>query len=100
MSSKRNPYNQYSRAFKIEALRQLDASNRPATELAAQLGIRPNMLYKWRKQLADDEKEPKRGRPSKDEQSELTKLRQENKRLKEDVDILKKAAAYFAKDLK
>ncbi len=99
MTSKRRPYNQYSDEFKAEALRQLDASNRPATELAAQLGIRPNMLYKWRDQLAKKDK-VKRGRPTKDEQGELATLRQENKRLKEDLDILKKAAAYFAKELK
>lgn len=99
MTNKRRPYNQYSDEFKAEALRQLEASNRPATELAAQLGIRPNMLYKWRDQLALKDK-PKQGRPTKDEQSELATLRQENKRLKEDLDILKKAAAYFAKELK
>jgi len=99
MTSKRRPYNQYSDEFKAEALRQLEASDRPATELAAQLGIRPNMLYKWRDQLAKKEHE-KRGRPKKDEQSELTTLKQENKRLKEDLEILKKAAAYFARELK
>jgi len=99
MTNKRRPYNQYSDEFKAEALRQLEASNRPATELAAQLGIRPNMLYKWRDQLAKKD-QAKRGRPKKEEQSELTTLRQENKRLKEDLDILKKAAAYFAKELK
>jgi len=61
MTSKRRPYNQYSNEFKAEALRQLEASNRPATELAGQLGIRPNMLYKWRDQLAKKD-QTKRGR--------------------------------------
>jgi transposase len=42
----------------------------------------------------------KPGRPKKEEQSELTTLRQENERLKEELEILKKAAAYFAKELK
>ena len=100
MTSKRRPYNQYSREFKLEALRQLDTSNRPATELAAELGIRPNLLYKWREQLTKDDMSNKRGRPKKEDQSELTTLKQENKRLKEDLEILKKAAAYFAKELK
>ena len=99
MTSKRRPYNQYSDEFKTEALRQLEASSRPATELASQLGIRTNLLYKWRDQIAKKDR-AKRGRPTKDEQSELTTLRQENQRLKEDLDILKKAAAYFAKELK
>ncbi len=100
MTSKRRPYNQYSREFKIEALRQLETSTRPATELASKLGIRPNLLYKWRDQLAKDNVSTNRGRPKKEDQSELTALRQENKRLKEDLEILKKAAAYFAKELK
>lgn len=99
MTSKRRPYNQYSDEFKAEALRQLETSTRPATELAAQLGIRTNLLYKWRDK-AEIKERTKRGRPTTDEQSELSKLRQENKRLKEDLDILKKAAAYFAKELK
>lgn len=100
MTSKRRPYNQYSREFKLEALRQLETSNRPATELAAELGIRPNLLYKWREQLVRADAANKPGRPKKEDQSELTTLKQENKRLKEDLEILKKAAAYFAKELK
>ena len=42
----------------------------------------------------------KSGRPTKEQQSELISLKQENKSLKEEVDILKKAAAYFARELK
>jgi len=41
----------------------------------------------------------KRGRPKKADQSEAAQLRQENKRLKEENDILKKAAVFFAKEL-
>ena len=100
MTSKRRPYNQYSREFKLEALRQLKTSHRPATELTAELGIRPNLLYKWRDQLTKDVVFNTRGSPKKEDQSELTTLKQENKRLKEDLEILKKAAAYFAKELK
>ncbi len=106
MVEKRRPYKTHTREFKLEALRQLEASNRPATELARELGIRPNMLYKWRDQLtrkADDAlpcSHNKPGRPKKEDQSELTTLRQENNRLREDLEILKKAAAYFARELK
>ena len=41
-----------------------------------------------------------RGRPKKENQNELVSLKQENDRLKEEVDILKKAAAYLARELK
>ena len=42
----------------------------------------------------------KSGRPLKSDQGEVTTLRQENERLREEVEILKKAAAYFARELK
>ena len=106
MVSKRKPYKTFTREFKLEALRQLQASTRPATELARELGIRPNQLYKWRDQLITHKdnafagKPVKSGRPKKEDQSELTTLRQANQCLQEEVDILKKAAAYFARELK
>ena len=50
MVSKRKPSKTFPREFKLEALRQLEAGTRPATELARELGIRANQLYKWREQ--------------------------------------------------
>jgi len=106
MISKRKPYKTFTREFKLEALRQLEASTRPATELARELGIRPNQLYKWREQLiakkdnAFSKTQSKLGRPKKEAQSKLVALEQENKRLQEENEILKKAAAYFARELK
>jgi transposase len=41
----------------------------------------------------------KKGRPKKEDQTEITRLRQELKRVKEENEILKKAAAFFAKEL-
>jgi len=95
MTSNRKPYKTFTREFKLEALRMMAQSDKPSSEIAAELGIRRNQLYKWKEQLSDkaDNAFPeKRGRPKKDEQSELTRLRQDNARLKEEVDILKKAA--------
>ena len=106
MVTKRKPYKTFTREFKLEALRQLEASTRPATELARELGIRPNQLYKWREQLitkkdkAFSGRDAKPGRPKKEDQSELSALKQAYKSLQEENDILKKAAAYFAKELK
>jgi transposase len=51
MNSKRNPYNTYIKEFKLEALRMMDQSDRPASEIAMKLGIRRNQLYKWKEQL-------------------------------------------------
>lgn len=102
MTTKRKPYTTYSKEFKKEAVRLMESSNRPAAEIAMELGIRRNQLYKWKEQMENkgDKAFSGRGRPKKEDQSELSTLRQENERLREEVEILKKAAAYFAKELK
>ena len=90
-------YKQYSREFKMEALRLVDLGNKPATQVARELGVRVNVFDRWREQLETEEINggpAKRGRPP---ANELMKLQQENARLKEENDILKKAAIYFAR---
>ena len=101
MVSKRKPYNIYTREFKLEAIRLMNESDRPASQIAMELGIRRNQLYKWKEQMikTGDVASAKKGRPRKEDQSEVTKLRQELKRVKEDNEILKKAAVFFAKEL-
>jgi len=101
MTAKRKPYNTYTKEFKLEALRMMDESDRPVSEIAMKLGIRRNQLYKWKEQMTKkgDVATAKRGRPKKEDQSESTLLRQENKRLREENEILKKAAVFFAKEL-
>jgi len=92
----------YPKAFKLEAVRLLNEADKPAAEIALELGIRRNQLYKWRDQLnsTGDVAGSRRGRPKKSDQSETARLQEENQRLREENDILKKAAAYFARDLK
>ena len=100
MTTTRKPYNTYTKEFKLEALRMMAESDRPVSEIAMKLGIRRNQLYKWKEQMTKKGEVPsaKKGRPKKEDQSEMTNLKQENKRLKEDIEILKKAAAYFARE--
>ena len=103
MTAKRKPYKTYTKEFKQEAVRLMKESGRPAAELAMELGIRRNQLYKWKEQLQTKGERAfsgKRGRPKQDEQTEVATLRKENERLKEELEIVKKAAAYFAKALK
>ena len=93
----------YSKEFKLEAIKLLREGNRPAAEIARELGIKRELLYRWRAQL--EEKGPETfkngpGRPMKEDESEITRLRRELESVKEERDILKKAAAYFARDLK
>ena len=92
MTAKRKPYTTYTKEFKLEALRMMAESERPASDIAMQLGIRRNQLYKWKDQMnkKGDVPSAKNGRPKKEDQSETARLRQENKRLKEENESLKK----------
>jgi transposase-like protein len=90
----------FTREFKLEAVRLLEQGNKPAAEVARELGVRRNQLYKWQEELGTkgkDEAFPGRGRRS-GAAAELDKLKRENERLREENAILKKAAVYFAKE--
>ncbi len=100
MTNKRRPYKSYPKEFKLEALHLMETSGKPASEVAMQLGIRRNQLYKWKEQMSQKGgvASNKKGRPKREDQNELSRLRAENAKLKEDVEILKKAAKYFARE--
>jgi transposase len=103
MVTRRRPYKEYSQEFKREAVRLMESTGRQPSEIAMELGIRRNQLYKWKDQLSskgDNAFTAGRGRPRKESQSELSRLKQENDRLREENEILKKAAVFFAKELK
>lgn len=92
----------YPKEFKLEAIRLLNEKEKPIADIARELGVKRTLLYRWRDEFNGKSEEAFEGRPGPkpDKKSELAKLRQENKELKEERDILKKAAAYFARDLK
>jgi transposase len=100
--TQRKSYKTFTREFKQEAVRLMETTNRPATEVAMELGIRRNQLYKWKEQLAKkgDTAFSGGGRPKTEDLSELVLLKRENEQLREENEILKKAAAYFARELK
>lgn len=89
--------------FKLEAVRLASEGVKPQTQIARELGIRPDMLYRWKLQA-----EQRAGQPSRDvfpghgqvtsADDELRRLRRENAVLREERDILKKATAFFAKE--
>ena len=47
----RRPYRRFSKEFKLEAVRLAEESDQPVTQVARELGIRVNQIYKWRKEL-------------------------------------------------
>lgn len=89
----------YTREFKLEAVRRVLEDGIPQRHVARDLGISENTLASWKKQFLDDPNHsfPGHGK-QKPEDAEMTRLRRENARLKREVEILKKAAAYFAKE--
>ena len=92
---------QYSREFKRQAVELLETRDRSGVEVARELGVKQNQLYKWREELKlkGEDTFTGPGRQPADKRSEVSRLKEENKRLKEELEILKKAAIYFAKEL-
>lgn len=90
MSSRR-----YPEEFKIEAVKQITENRYPIAEVAARLGVSQHSLYKWVKCYSLPESERIE---TQSQQAELRRLKAELKRVTEERDILKKAAAYFAKE--
>jgi transposase len=91
----------FSKEFKSEAVRLLDLGQKSAAQLALELGIRRNQLYKWKEQLSGKGTAAFRGpgRKPADQESEVARLKRELAKVTEERDILKKAAAYFAREL-
>jgi transposase len=92
----------FSEAFKREAVRLLEQGDKSPSDLAIDLGIRRNQLYKWKAQIRKhgDAAFQGPGRKPIDPDDEVARLRKELAELKEENEILKKAAAYFAMELK
>lgn len=86
----------YPPEFRREAVAMV-RSGRPVPEVAEALGVSQQSLRNWVKQEALDRRERDDGLTS-SEREELRALRRENARLKQERDLLKRAAAFFAAD--
>jgi transposase len=88
----------FDRQFKLDALRMIEESDRPVAQIARDLGLHPNVLYKWREQFLEDRQHAFPGKGKlKPEDEELRRLHREVENLKEERDILKKALAVFSR---
>ena len=89
----------YSKQFKIDAIKLVTEQGFNVSEAARNLGIHHSSLRRWKRQLESDGNQafPGKGNLS-SEKEELNRLRKENKRLRMERDILKKATAFFAKE--
>ena len=95
----KNEKKKYTPEFKTDAVKLITEQGYKTAEAARNLGIHTSLLNRWKSQLAFEGKSafPGKGRLT-PEKEELQKLRKENQRLKMERDILKKAAAFFAKE--
>lgn len=89
----------YSREFKVEALRRLERRDKPASDLARELGVARNQLYKWKAERDRKGEAAFAGSsPAPDDrEAEIARLRRELAQVTEERDILKKATRYFAR---
>ena len=89
----------FGREFKLEAVRLVRERGVTVAQAARDLDVHENVLRKWVKDFAAD---PQHAFPGlgqmKPEQLEIERLRREVQKLKAERDILKKAAAYFARE--
>jgi transposase len=89
----------FSREFKVEAVRLVCDRRVSVAQAARDLDIHENMLRRWVKELSADPAQALPGHgQGKPEQLEIERLRRENAKLRAERDILKKAAAYFARE--
>ena len=87
----------YSPEFKRRAVELCRRREKPLSQIARDLGVAESALYRW---MGDDDIESgtKEGL-TKDERAELVRLRRENRVQQMEIEILKRASAYFARDV-
>ena len=95
MAAKRR---QYTQEFKDSAVKLVTEQGYKLTEASRSLGINVSVLRRWKNAAEAGEKIEVAGQTQVDLQAELARLKKENHRLKLEREILKKAAAFFAKE--
>ena len=95
MNTKRQ-YRTYTKEFKGEALGLITEQGYSVSQAADALGVSSNLLYTWKQKAEELES----SNVTSDERAELLALRKEVKQLRVEKEILKKASAFFAKEMK
>ena len=94
-----NTRKQYTKEFKLDAISLVTEQGYSRSEAASSLGINAQMLGRWIKEQQTDDGQAFRGNGKlTPEQAEIRKLKEENRRLKMEKEILKKATVFFARE--
>jgi transposase len=89
----------FTREFKVEAVRMTMERGVSVAQASRDLEVHPNVLRKWAREMSVDPAQAFPGHGQmKPEQLEIERLKREVAKLKAERDILKKAAAFFARD--
>lgn len=90
----------FTREFKVETVKLVTDGGASANQIADDMGIHVNTLYKWIRELAAKPEGafPGKGHMACSDAEMIRQLKRENERLKMERDILKKAMAIFSKD--
>ena len=92
-------YKSYTREFKVEAVRLAAESGKPVTQVARELGLRVNQIYKWRKTLEEKKDSAFTSKKTaKDKDAEIRRLKKALAASQEENEFLKKTAVFFAKN--
>ena len=97
MTTETRKRREYTEDFKRDAVALVTEQGYKPSEAARSLGIGDNLIRRWKREF---EEESTGSRLSRDEREELLRLRKENRMLRMEKEILKKASAYFAKEMK
>lgn len=99
MASKRSrPRRSFTPEFKAEIVELCHRGDRSVGQVARDFDLTETAVPEWVKQAERDAGTRHDGGLTTDERAELAQLRRENRRLREDVEILKRATAFFAKE--
>lgn len=93
----KGPKRTFSKEFKEDAVKLVIEQDYKVSEAARNLGIGANLLSRWKREI-ENQDDPES--LSLDEKAELKRLREECRQLKMEREILKKAAAFFVKEMK
>jgi transposase len=97
MTTETRKRREYTEDFKRDAVALVTEQGYKPSEAARSLGVGDNLIRRWKREF---EEELSGARLSSDEREELLRLRKENRMLRMEKEILKKASAYFAKEMK